>query len=596
MNLAWVVGITATVLVLAYRFYGRRVAHWLGEDQSCPTPALMFKDDKDFVPTRPSVLFGHHFATIAGAGPILGPLMAVCYGYGPVWLWIVLGGILFGAVHDYAALSISLRENGRSMAEIARKSLGRLGFVVFILFTIIMLVLVTAAFLNAAAASLASEYPLEKLGLLPDQTLLKTRLVDGVVMARIGGIASTSVIVITLAAPLVGFLIYKKNIDTWLAYLVTGVIAVGSVVIGFYLPVTVDPKLWMVILTAYVLAASALPVWFVLQPRDFTNVQILYGGIVLLMVGLVAAGLNGERFEQPAFSLEQIREGNAMAGGIWPMLFVLIACGAISGFHALVSGGTTSKQCWLVKHARPIAFGGMLLESLLAACVMGCVVWGLSSAEYRNLVYPVVGSANPVLAFAVSCGRLFQGGLHIPVALGSVFGILMVEGFVVTTLDSAIRLNRYLFEELWAAILGDRLPKALRGNTTTAVVLNSGLAAGLMFLMCYLNAFQKIWPIFGAANQLLAALVLLVVSLWLLTRKRQAWFTFLPAVFMTLTTIGALLALFFTKYLPDRNISLVVADGLLVLLAAVMAVMALVALARRRKGTPEETAAVGGVG
>ncbi len=590
MNIAWVVLISVPVLLLAYRFYGRQVAHWLGEDRSCPTPAVLFKDDKDFVPTRPSVLFGHHFATIAGAGPILGPLMAACYGYGPVWLWILVGGILFGAVHDYAALSVSLREQGRSMAEIARKSLGRIGFTIFILFTIIMLVLVTAAFLNAAAKSLTSEYPLGKLGLAADQTLLKTHTVDGVVKARIGGIASTSVIVITCAAPLVGFLIYRKNIATWLAYLMTGIIGIVSVVVGFYVPVSIEPGLWMIILTVYVLLASALPVWMVLQPRDFTNVQILYGGIALLVVGIVAAGASGATFAEPAFSQERLQQGGELAGGVWPMLFVLVACGAISGFHSLVAGGTTSKQCWLIKHSRPIAFGGMLLESLLAVCVMACVVWGLSATDYRELVYPVLkGTDNPVLAFALSSGRLFNKGLGIPIGLGCVFGILMVEGFVVTTLDSAIRLNRYLFEELWASLFGDRLPKALRGNTALAVLLNSALAAGLMFLMCRLNAFSVIWPAFGAANQLLAAMALLVVSMWLLARGRQAWFTLVPAAFMTATTLGALVYLFYTKYLPGGNVSLMIADVVLIVLALAMLVLAAVTLVRgRRRPLPAE--------
>ena len=586
MNIAWIVLVTVPALVLAYRFYGRLVAHWLGEDRSCPTPAVMFKDDKDFVPTRPSILFGHHFATIAGAGPILGPTMAAVYGYGPVWLWILIGGILFGAVHDYAALSVSLRESGRSMADVARKVLGRPGFVLFVLFTIVMLVLVTAAFLNAAAVSLTSEYPLDKLGVAPQDTYLQTRVVDGVVLGRIGGIASTSVIIITALAPLIGLLIYKKNIPTWLAYVLTASIAVGSILVGFKLPLAIDPALWMVILTGYIWLASSVPVWILLQPRDFTNVQILYGGIVLLLVAIVAAGLvHGAAFDQPAFSAEQLAQGEGAAGGVWPMLFVLVACGAISGFHCLVSGGTTGKQCWLVKHARPIAFGGMLLESLLAACVMAVVVWGLSFADYRDLVWPAAGSglkSNPVLAFAVGCARLFHTGLGIPVGIGSIFGILMVEGFVVTSLDSAVRLNRYLFEELWSTLLGDRTPRLLRHT-----LFNSGLAVVLMFVMCYFNAFQKIWPAFGAANQMLAAMALLVVSLWLLARKRQAYFTLLPALFMTVTTIGALGWLFFTDYLPHRNVALMVADVVMVMLALAMVVLAVVSLARHRRAPVE---------
>lgn len=582
MNIAWVVVISVPVLVLAYRFYGRQVARWLGEDQSCPTPAVMFKDDKDFVPTRPSVLFGHHFATIAGAGPILGPTMVACYGYGPVWLWILVGGVLFGAVHDYAALSISLRENGRSIADVARKVLGKPGFVLFVLFTILMIVLVTAAFLNAAAASLTSEYPLDKLGVTPEETYLKTRMVDGVALGRIGGIASTSVIIITVCAPLVGYLIYKRNVATWRAYVLTGVIAVGSIVVGFQLPLSIDPVVWTVILSVYVWAASSVPVWILLQPRDFTNVQILYAGIAMLVVGVVAAGLGGAAFDEPAFAVEHLERGAATAGGVWPMLFVLVACGAISGFHSLVAGGTTSKQCMLVKHARPIAFGGMLLESLFAALVLAAVVWGLSFVDYQELVWPGPGGkANPVLAFAVSAGRLFRAAFGLPIGVGSIFGILMVEGFVVTSLDSAVRLNRYLFEELWTTLLGERAPRWLKH-----ALFNSGLAVVLMFLMCYFNAFQKIWPAFGAANQLLAAMALLVVSLWLLRHKRPVWFTAVPALFMTVTTVGALVWLLVANYWPGGNVALIVADLALTALALAMVGLAVGTLIRHRGVLP----------
>ena len=585
MNIAWVVIVTVPVLILAYFLYGRLVGRWLGEDRSCATPSVMFKDGRDFVPTRPSVLFAHHFSTIAGAGPILGPTMAACYGYGPVWVWVVLGGILFGAVHDYAALTVSMRENGRSMAEIARRTLGRPGFVLFVLFTIIMLVLVTASFLKATAMSLTSEYPLDKLGIPADQTLLATHVVDGVVKVRIGGIASMSVIIITALAPLVGLLLYKKNLATLPAYLLTGAIAVGSIVAGFYLPVSISPDYWMVILTVYVLLASAIPVWLILQPRDFINVQILYAGIALLLVGVLAAGIQGAHFERPAFSVEQFQEGDATAGSLWPMLFVMVACGAISGFHSLVSGGTTAKQCWQVRHARPTAFGGMLLESLLAAAVMGTVVWALSFADYRAIVWPTDKGVqgNPILAFAIATGRICQTGLGIPIALGSVFGILMVEGFVVTTLDTAVRLNRYLFEELWLTLWGLKIPGFMK-----RIWFNSALAVVLMFLMGYFNAFEKIWPIFGAANQLLAAMALLVISLWLLARKRQAWFTILPAIFMTVTTLGALVWLFLNNYQPTGNVALMVTDVVLVLLAGAMVVMAIVSLITRRyaKGSP----------
>jgi carbon starvation protein len=596
MNIAWVAVISVVLLALAYRYYGRQVAHWLGEDHSCPTPSVLFKDGKDFVPTRPSVLFAHHFSTIAGAGPILGPTLAACYGYGPVWAWVILGGILFGAVHDYCALSVSMRENGRSMAEVARRTLGKPGFLLIVLFTIIMLVLVNAAFLQATAMSLTSEYSIAVLGIPPDQTLLATREVGGVVKARIGGIASTSVIIITLLAPLFGFLLFKKNLPTVPAYLLTGLTAAGSIVAGFWLPLSLSADVWIVILTIYVFIASAIPVWVILQPRDFINVQILYAGVGLLLAGILAAGfVVGEHFQQALVSVEQVQAGNAVGGSVWPMLFVTVACGAISGFHSLVAGGTTAKQCWQVRHARPTAFGGMLLESLLAAVVLATVVWAwtcnsnLGFDKYRDLVWPAAGSggkSNPVLAFAISCGMLLRKGLGIPVALGSVFGILMVEGFVVTTLDTSVRLNRYLFEELWATLFGAKRPGFMK-----RIWFNSALAVVLMFMMCYFNAFEKIWHVFGAGNQLLAAMVLLVISMWLLGRKRQAWFAILPAAFMTVTTLGALGWLFFTKYLPQGSYSLMIADVVLVILATAMIVMSIHAFATKRYAKTEAGAA-----
>jgi carbon starvation protein len=592
MNIAWVAVISVVVLALAYRFYGRLVAHWLGEDHSCPTPSVLFKDGKDFVPTRPSVLFAHHFSAIAGAGPILGPTLAACYGYGPVWMWVILGGILFGAVHDYCALSVSMRENGRSMAEVARRTLGRPGFLLVVLFTIIMLILVNAAFLQATAMSLTSEYSIKVLGIPEGQTLLATRTVDGVVKARIGGIASTSVILITLVAPLFGFLLFRKNLPTVPAYILTGLTAIGSIVGGFCLPLSLSADVWIVVLTVYVFVASAIPVWLILQPRDFINVQILYGGVALLLVGILAAGfVGGEHLQQALVSVEQVQAGNAVAGSVWPMLFVTVACGAISGFHSLVAGGTTAKQCWQVRHARPTAFGGMLLESLLAAVVLATVVWAwtcnpnLGFEKYRDLVWPAAGSgtkSNPVLAFAISCGMLLEKGLGIPIALGSVFGILMVEGFVVTTLDTSVRLNRYLFEELWMTLLDMRMPGFMKH-----IWFNSLLSVVLMFLMCYFNAFERIWHVFGAGNQLLAAMVLLVISMWLLGRKRQAWFAILPAAFMTVTTVGALVWLFLNKYLPERRYTLMIADVVLVVMAAAMIVMTIRAFATKRYAKTE---------
>jgi len=259
-------------LWLGYRFYGRFIGRRMGEDNARSTPASVKFDNKDFIPTKTHVLFAHHFSTIAGAGPIIGPTLGILYGFAPAWIWVILGSIFFGAVHDYSALFASIREGGKSIGEIAEKSLGRTGMFLFLLFTLLMIFLVTSAFLNMTAISLTSMWPLGKLSLEPGQTLLKTVVVDGQRMGIIGGISSTSVIIITLFAPILGYLIYRKRIKTIYGYLLATVICAFSVIMGFHYPVSLSPPPWMIIISIYVIFAAGTPVWVILQPRDFTNV------------------------------------------------------------------------------------------------------------------------------------------------------------------------------------------------------------------------------------------------------------------------------------------------------------------------------------
>jgi carbon starvation protein len=316
----------------------------------------------------------------------------------------------------------------------------------------------------------------------------------------------------------------------------------------------------MIILSVYVLFASGVPVWVILQPRDFINVQIMYLGIAGLILGLLGGGLGGLQLHLPAFN---IAEGTKNLGLIWPMLFITIACGAISGFHSLVASGTSSKQLDSEKHARTIGYNGMLLESVLAACVLLVVGSAFLFPEYKSLVWPEpgMGRSNPILAFSLGVGKLLNQAFSIPIALGSVFGILMVEGFVVTTLDTAVRLNRYLFEELWGLIF-KKVPTLFK-----KFLFNSALAVILMWILAYFNTFAALWPIFGTANQLLAALSLIAVSTWLYMRGRKNLITVIPAVFMILTTTASLLILLITKYIPQMNLTLLVADVLLLLLS-----------------------------
>jgi carbon starvation protein len=577
MNILVLLVIGLVVYVLGYRFYGRFISKVFGEDDRNPTPAVQFNDDKDYVPSPLGVAFSHHFASIAGAGPIVGPTVAVLFGVIPVWLWLLLGAVFFGAVHDFTALFSSMREKGKSMAEVARINLGRPGFMLFIGFTSLMILLITSAFLGLTAASLTSLVPVQNLKIDESATVLKTVTgADGIVRAQIGGIASTSVIVLSSLAPIVGWLLYRKKVGAWKVAFLAMLIGGLSIYAGVAYPVSLDPKTWMIILAIYVVIAAGVPVWLVLQPRDFMNSFILYAGIAMLAIGVVAGGLTGVAIQAPAFNLAQ---GDLKLGYVWPFLFITVACGAISGFHSLVAGGTVSKQASRESHARVIGYGGMILEGVLALLVLLTVASGLSFDTYLNIVWPAKGAANPILAFSLSMGGLLHNAIGVPISFGTVFGILMVEGFVITTLDTAVRLNRYLFEELWA-VLFKNPPAFIR-----SYLFNAVLASALMLWLAYTNTFQLIWPIFGATNQLMAALTLIAVSVWLAYRGKPTFFTLIPAVFMMLTTMTGLVMLFVNVYLPKRNVPLMVADLVLLALALGVAWVAGKKLLQRSKGT-----------
>jgi len=538
MNILLVISVGGMMLLLASWVYPRWIGRVFDENDANPTPADTFADGKDFVRTPSHIVFAHHFASIAGAGPIVGPIIALAYGWGLAWVWIVIGGIFYGAVHDMTAMFVSVRESGRTIAEIARRTLGNLGYFLFVSFLLLVISLVNAIFLKLSARALSSMYSLDSLGLAQDQTLLRTTTENGVVMGRIGGIATTSVIIMTLAAPLLGVLIRKRLVPGIALFALAAAVCVVGVVAGFSFPVMISPDAWMIVLAVYVAVACGVPVWLLLQPRDYMNVQILYGGMVLLLAGAVVAGVQGTGMQMQTSAVES---GCAAMGPVWPIMFITIACGAISGFHSLVATGTTVRQIPRESDCRRIGYNAMILESFLALLVLIAVGSMMTQGEYSGIVHPAVGAGNPILAFALGCGRLFAY-LGIPLAIGCVLGILVIEGFLVTTLDTAIRLARYLFEELWACLANAesireaRVPALLRNP-----VFNTACAVGMMLLFAYSQeAFDALWPFFGAGNQLIGALSLTTVSIWLLKRGKTCWFTAIPAIFMVVTAVTAL--------------------------------------------------------
>jgi carbon starvation protein len=577
LNVAALLLACIPIFVVAYLVYSRFIARIFGEDRARKTPAHTLHDGKDYIPANPLILFSHHFASVSGGGPVVGPTVALIFGYGPAWLWIVVGAIFIGAVHDFSSLFISIREGGRSIAEIAERYLGRKGFVLFISFAVVYILLVTSAFLQMTATALTSLVPAESLDLRSGETLLRTTVSEGRTFVKIGGIASTSVIVITCFAPLLGFLLYKRRLRASLAAVLAIVVAVASIRVGLSYPVSIGPGIWMIILSVYVFFASGIPVWIILQPRDFTNSFILFGGIIGLVVATTAGGFKGLTITAPALNLSA---GQEALGSLWPFLFITIACGAISGFHALVASGTTSKQISNEGQARKIGYGGMLLEGIFAVCVITAIASGMGSETYRNIVFPSAGRSNPILGFAMGMGGLLQKSLGVNQAYGTVFGILIVEGFVVTTLDTAVRLNRYLFEDLWKTAFR-RTPRLLKNY-----YFNSLLCVVLMFGLAKTNAFLSIWPIFGTANQLLAALTLTCVTVWLMRKKKFFVFALAPACFMMVTTMASLIKLLYGKYIPERNLTLTIADLLLLALAVAFIALSFSVLRRTEDVKP----------
>ena len=603
------------VIVLggAGQLYSRFIARKIGEDPGRSTPALRKADGRDFVPTPTPVVFAHHFASIAGAGPIVGPVVAFVYGWLPAVLWVVFGGVFIGAVHDYLATYMATREGGQSVATIARRMLGKDAFVALTIFLVVILALVCAAFLNLSASALTSMLPFDRLELPRDQNLFRVVTEGGSERVVIGGIASMSVVCITAVAPLLGYLYLKRKVAVWKCSLLAIAVCAGSITVGLFWPIKLGPLAWQLLLSGYVLVAAGVPVWIFLQSRDFINVHVLYVGMAILLVTLVMVGIKGETVSDPVPALN-VSEGTEALGMFWPTLFIVIACGAVSGFHSLCAGGTTCKQLTSELAARRVGYNAMLLESFLAVCVIGVLIVGAGKVnylfdvhpKYASAAYPVrfgalnlgaVPKANWVLGFAMAVGNATKLAFGVPIVVGALGGMVLLEGFLVTTLDTAIRLTRYLLEEIWRTLFGkydvfaapvaqaeteaewatgeavpagsDGIPVApdmsesppapAHPRKTTGLVrailslmrtywFNSALAVGLMLAFAWTGGQAALWKIFATSNQLLAAMVLSLAALWLLRRGRQFWFALVPAVLMLVTT-GTSLGILLSKYL-----------------------------------------------
>jgi carbon starvation protein len=508
MNAALLSAIVLALFVLGYRYYSRFLAERvfrLAADE--PVPARELEDGIDFVPTRKAVLWGHHFTSIAGAAPIVGPALAVIWGWVPALVWVVVGTIAMGAVHDFSSLVISLRHRGRSIGDITGDVIGPRARTFFMLIIVVLIWIVLAVFAYIIGTLFVS-YPA----------------------------AIFPINVQIVVAMLLGWLIYRRQI----AILGPSLVAFAMLLTAVYFGQTVADALpflseitvsgWVWILLIYSFFASVLPVWLLLQPRDYLNSHQLITGLVLLILGLVVLR---PMIAAPAFNLEV--EGSPP---VLPFLFITIACGAISGFHGLVASGTTSKQIACMTDARPIGYGGMLGEGALAMLAVMATTAGFATREEWTAHYSswgAAGSLSKKLEAFVNGGARFVSELGIPTEIAATFIAVMVIAFAATTLDTGARILRLVIMEL-ATSTGFR---PLQNRFAAA-----GVGVGAALLLAVTQAGGQgglaLWPLFGTTNQLTAAATLLVVSLWLRKMKAPYGYTLVPAAFVGVATIGAM--------------------------------------------------------
>ena len=526
MNGAILLLVGCGLFTLAYFFYSKFVAKAIGVDPDRPTPAHTMGDGIDYVPAHPMVLYGHHFAAIAGAGPIIGPVLAAQFGWAAVALWIVLGCIFIGSMHDMVTLFLSVRHQGKSIGSVIEDVLGRPGKMIFLMFCFAALVLVMSVFTGQVADAFVSN---------PE-------------------VATSSLLGIFEAA-LFGICVYKFKWNVFAASFVFVPLLFFLVWIGVVFPcdltalfgvtAATSKTIWVVVLFVYCFVASTLPVWLLLQPRDYLNSYLLYAmlAIGLTAVFIVCPTINIDAFS--GFTVKAAKGGATMY--LFPLLFVTVACGACSGFHALVASGTTSKQLDSERHIRPVGYGCMLLEGVVALLALIAVAWHSQADLVAGL-----SEGKPVVLFAQGLAS-FCGKLGLPEKTSESFMLLAVAAFLMTSVDACTRLARFVWQELWstasaAAPASETAAKPqspiVRLNRNMYFATGVVVAIGVYLLVLNPSMANNLWTMFASANQMLAALTLLTASLWLFKNKLKFWIAALPMCFMIVTSGTAVFQLF----------------------------------------------------
>jgi carbon starvation protein len=538
MSLALLLLISGIILLLAYRFYGNFVYKKFGLNDDKPAPSHTHRDGIDYEPSKPIVVLGHHFASIAGAGPIVGPIIAVTFGWIPAVIWILVGGIFFGAVHDLGSMAASMKTDGKSIGVIIRNQIGLRGKQLFIVFSFSTLILVIGVFSDIIAKTFVSN----------------------------PGVASASILFILLA---VGFgimnrLVGSKKVSFIILSIVGVILMYFFVYLGMQFPFELDYNIWILALLGYAFIASVTPVSMLLQPRDYLNSFLLYGLIIAAVLGVFVSN--------PEIQMSnEITVSNENLGYIFPVLFVTIACGAISGFHSLVASGTTSKQLDKESDAKLVGFGGMLIESFLAIISVGAVVV-LTKGEYSARLL----GEGPVSLFSTGLGGMISTlGVSENFAVG--FVALTVSAFALTTLDTCTRLARFTLQEYF-----EDVPRPAAQFLAKNRFVSTGIVVIFSILLLLSGEFTTLWPIFGSANQLLAALALLTIAVWLIKKKVNALFVTIPMFFMFTVTLASL-GLFAWKNFQDGVYVLSLIAALLFGLAISLMILATKSLKKEVK-------------
>lgn len=518
------------VLILAYATYGSWLAKEWGIDTTRVAPAHSMEDGIDYVPTKKQILIGHHFSSIAGAGPITGPVQAAVFGWLPVLLWILVGGIFFGGVHDYGSLFASMRHEGKSIGEVIHANMGRKGKLLFSLFAWLTLLLVVAAFTDIVATTFTKQ--------------------------PAAGIASMLFI---LLAVVFGFAVYRKGVPIGIATVIGLIVMLFCIWLGIKLQDTIvlTKTMWLCIMVVYIAIASIAPVWILLQPRDYLNSYLLYTMIVGAFIGIL--------MKRPEIQLAAVTTfAPAKYNYMFPMLFVTVACGAISGFHSLVSSGTTSKQIDNEGDAKFIGYGSMLIESFLA-------IISLISAAYltKDDFAAVLKDGGPINVFSSGCAT-FMNAFGLPISLGKTFVSLAISAFALTSLDTSTRLGRFILQEFFTP---DGKTSENSGNPLTNKYVATAVTVALGGLLAF-KGYQVVWPIFGSANQLLAALALMSVAVWLRREGKKHGMILIPMAVMFAVCLSALVLVMLSN-MASGNYILIAFAVVLFILAIVLLLEAL---------------------